>query len=91
MWSSMPMLGLGGQASGGTTLLGIGNQPRKQGARLRSDLEERLCVGGMLFGNLSLGWKSDARLKLWVFRGENIIRLTLNPSGRRAFSEATRE
>ena len=45
----------------------------------------------MLCAELSLGFDSDACLKLWTSRAEPRIRLTLNPSGRRAFGETTRE
>ena len=57
------MLGLEGQASWGGSFLGIGKQPRKQGTRLRSEVELRLWAWTCPIGDMSLGSGSD---EVWL-------------------------
>ena len=57
--SPMPILGLEGQASWGNSCLGVGNQRRKQGTRLWSEVESRLWAWGLPIWIWSSGFDSD--------------------------------
>ena len=59
MRSPMPILGLEGQASWGNSCLGVGNQRRKQGTRLWSEVESRLRASGLPIWIWSSGFDSD--------------------------------